>query len=176
MRTCSAGVGQKELACCGERVTAHQVLGLKGCAPPVSFCSVRLPGRPTPPAWPLPAPCHLVCAQIHSLMIKKTSAVTTTVLGEVKIVGLLVLSAMLLGEGKEFTMKMTLGVVLAMTGFAMYSHTKIQNFRDSMQPRVISLTANGNNSTQELVPLKSSSDSGGAIHRVASSSGAGGKV
>lgn len=113
---------------------------------------------------------------IHSLMIKKTSAVTTTVLGEVKIVGLLVLSAMLLGEGKEFTMKMTLGVVLAMTGFAMYSHTKIQNFRDSMQPRVISLTANGNNSTQELVPLKSSSDSGGAIHRVASSSGAGGKV
>ena len=31
-------------------------------------------------------------------MIKKTSAVTTTVLGEVKIVGLLVMSAMLLGE------------------------------------------------------------------------------
>ena len=36
--------------------------------------------------------------QVHSLMIKKTSAVTTTVLGEVKIVGLLILSAMLLGE------------------------------------------------------------------------------
>lgn len=36
--------------------------------------------------------------QVHSLMIKKTSAVTTTVLGEVKIVGLLVMSAMLLGE------------------------------------------------------------------------------
>lgn len=35
---------------------------------------------------------------IHSLMIKKTSAVTTTVLGELKIVGLLVLSALLLGE------------------------------------------------------------------------------
>ena len=33
---------------------------------------------------------------IHSLMIKKTSAVTTTVLGELKIVGLLVLSALLL--------------------------------------------------------------------------------
>lgn len=42
-------------------------------------------------------------------MIKKTSAVTTTVLGEVKIVGLLLLSAMLLGEGREFTAKMTLG-------------------------------------------------------------------
>ena len=50
---------------------------------------------------PLPA------AQVHSLMIKRTSAVTTTVLGEVKIVGLLVLSAMLLGEGKEFTVKMS---------------------------------------------------------------------
>ncbi len=35
---------------------------------------------------------------VHSLMIKRTSAVTTTVLGEVKIVGLLVLSALLLGE------------------------------------------------------------------------------
>lgn len=34
---------------------------------------------------------------VHSLMIKHTSAVTTTVLGEVKIVGLLMLSAMLLG-------------------------------------------------------------------------------
>ncbi len=31
--------------------------------------------------------------------------------GEVKIVGLLLLSAMLLGEGKEFTLKMTLGCV-----------------------------------------------------------------
>ena len=35
---------------------------------------------------------------IHSLMIQKTSAVTTTVLGEVKIVGLLLLSALLLGK------------------------------------------------------------------------------
>jgi hypothetical protein len=53
-------------------------------------------------------------------MIQKTSAVTTTVLGEVKIVGLLVLSAMLLGEGKEFTVKMTVGCLLAMGGFALY--------------------------------------------------------
>lgn len=48
----------------------------------------------------------LVCSSIvalsynvvHSLMIQKTSAVTTTVLGEIKIVGLLLLSALLLGE------------------------------------------------------------------------------
>lgn len=35
--------------------------------------------------------------QVHSLMIQRTSAVTTTVLGEVKILGLLVLSAAVLG-------------------------------------------------------------------------------
>lgn len=35
---------------------------------------------------------------VHSMMIQKTSAVTTTVLGEVKIIGLLILSAVLLGE------------------------------------------------------------------------------
>ena len=35
---------------------------------------------------------------VHYLMIQMTSAVTTTVLGEVKIVGLLLLSIMLLGE------------------------------------------------------------------------------
>lgn len=35
---------------------------------------------------------------VHYLMIQMTSAVTTTVLGEVKIIGLLVLSVLLLGE------------------------------------------------------------------------------
>jgi hypothetical protein len=34
---------------------------------------------------------------VHYLMIQRTSAVTTTVLGEVKIIGLLLLSALLLG-------------------------------------------------------------------------------
>lgn len=62
---------------------------------------------------------------VHSLMIKRTSAVTTTVLGEVKIVGLLMLSALLLGEGKEFNFKMVVGCTTAMVGFCMYSHTKI---------------------------------------------------
>lgn len=39
---------------------------------------------------------------VHSLMIQKTSAVTTTVLGEVKIIGLLLLSAILLGKTCSF--------------------------------------------------------------------------
>lgn len=35
---------------------------------------------------------------VHSLMIHKTSAVTTTVLGQVKIIGVIVTSALVLGE------------------------------------------------------------------------------
>ena len=49
-----------------------------------------------------------------------------TVLGEVKIVGLLILSAMILpGESSQFTAKMTVGCVLAMLGFCLYSNTKL---------------------------------------------------
>lgn len=66
---------------------------------------------------------------VHSLMIKRSSAVTTTVLGEIKIVGLLILSALILDEGKEFTTKMLIGCVLAMVGFVMYSQTKIEKLR-----------------------------------------------
>ena len=35
---------------------------------------------------------------VHSLMIQRTSAVTTTVLGEIKIVGLMLASYLILGE------------------------------------------------------------------------------
>ena len=49
-----------------------------------------------------------------------------TVLGEVKIVGLLILSAIVLpGESSQFTAKMTVGCVLAMLGFCLYSNTKL---------------------------------------------------
>lgn len=49
-----------------------------------------------------------------------------TVLGEVKIVGLLILSAAILpGESSQFTARMTAGCVLAMLGFCLYSNTKI---------------------------------------------------
>ena len=41
---------------------------------------------------------------VHSEMIKRTSAVTTTVLGEVKIVGLMVLSILLLGAWPYYRM------------------------------------------------------------------------
>lgn len=54
------------------------------------------------------------------------SVLQVTVLGEVKIVGLLILSAIILpGESAQFTAKMTVGCVLAMLGFCLYSNTKL---------------------------------------------------
>ncbi len=94
------------------------------------------------------------------MLIKQTSAVTTTVLGEIKIVGLMVLSALLLGEGKQFTVKMTVGCVLASVGFCMYSHTKIVAFRSKDLVKV-------EGSEEELAPLQMM-QAGSAASRAAS--------
>lgn len=77
---------------------------------------------------------------VHSLMIKRTSATTTTVLGMVKIVGLLLLSAFLLGEGRELTPSMLLGCAVALTGFGLYSHARLVGGRAAAS-RLISLDA-----------------------------------
>jgi hypothetical protein len=81
-------------------------------------------------------------------MIKKSSAVTTTVLGEIKIVGLLILSALILDEGKEFTPKMMVGCGMAMLGFIMYSQIKIEKIRSTNAPLPFSSTVD-----QETKPL-----------------------
>lgn len=52
----------------------------------------------------------------HSLVIKATSSVTTTVISEMKIVCVLVLSAVLLGEGSVWTARMMVGVTAAILG------------------------------------------------------------
>ncbi|KAK9801412.1 hypothetical protein WJX73_008430 [Symbiochloris irregularis] len=62
---------------------------------------------------------------VHSLMIQQTSAVTTTVLGEAKIVGLMILSYLLLGEKRVFTLRLTAGCTIAILGFCLYSHFKL---------------------------------------------------
>ncbi|PNH12388.1 putative sugar phosphate/phosphate translocator [Tetrabaena socialis] len=62
---------------------------------------------------------------IHSLVIKVTSSVTTTVIGEMKIVLLLLLSAIVLGESDVWTTKMMIGCTTAVLGFCMYSHAKM---------------------------------------------------
>lgn len=71
---------------------------------------------------------------IHYLVIKMTSAVTTTVLGEMKIVLLLILSAIMLGEGKEWTPRMTCGTLMAIGGFCLYSHIKLKAMSASTLP------------------------------------------
>lgn len=93
---------------------------------------------------------------VHSLMIKRSSAVTTTVLGEIKFVGLLILSALILDEGKEFTPKMLLGCLLAMGGFLMYSQTKINKLRSQTDGRATlpSISREASTSTFEREPLK----------------------
>lgn len=62
---------------------------------------------------------------VHSLVIKVTSSVTTTVLGEMKIIFILILSSLWLGESDIYTAKMLLGVTVAMLGFIMFSHAKL---------------------------------------------------
>lgn len=93
---------------------------------------------------------------VHSLMIKRSSAVTTTVLGEIKIVGLLILSALILDEGKEFTPKMLVGCLLAMAGFLMYSQTKIEKIRSSAGDRATlpTISRETSSSSFEREPLK----------------------
>ncbi len=88
---------------------------------------------------------------VHYLVIQRTSAVTTTVLGEVKIVAIIVLSAVVFGarprprllgglesgaagltapraaagEGRAMTPRAALGCAAALLGFGLYSHAKL---------------------------------------------------
>ncbi|GIL72975.1 hypothetical protein Vretimale_4622 [Volvox reticuliferus] len=62
---------------------------------------------------------------IHSWVIKATSSVTTTVIGEMKIVLILLLSAIVLGESEVWTVKMMIGCTTAILGFCMYSHSRL---------------------------------------------------
>lgn len=57
---------------------------------------------------------------VHYLVIRSTSSVTATVLGEMKIVTILVLSAILLGESSIWTLQMLVGCTVAILGFCMY--------------------------------------------------------
>ncbi|KAK9821748.1 hypothetical protein WJX81_002035 [Elliptochloris bilobata] len=62
--------------------------------------------------------CALTYNVVHYLMIQRTSAVTTTVLGEIKIVAILMLSALVFGEGRLMTLRMALGCAVALLGRA----------------------------------------------------------
>lgn len=64
---------------------------------------------------------------VHVLTIKVMSSVTTTVIGEMKIVMILLLSAALLGEDNMWTIHMVVGCTTAIIGFCLYSHAKLQS-------------------------------------------------
>eukprot|EP00192_Tetraselmis_astigmatica_P025118 CAMPEP_0117698506 /NCGR_PEP_ID=MMETSP0804-20121206/29794_1 /TAXON_ID=1074897 /ORGANISM="Tetraselmis astigmatica, Strain CCMP880" /LENGTH=326 /DNA_ID=CAMNT_0005512819 /DNA_START=352 /DNA_END=1329 /DNA_ORIENTATION=- len=70
---------------------------------------------------------------VHHLMIQWTSSVAITVIGEVKIMILLALSALLLDEAKVWTPAMSMGFVLALAGFCMYSQVKLSALNQRRQ-------------------------------------------
>lgn len=63
---------------------------------------------------------------VHGIAIKLTSATTTTVIGQGKILALMLLSAVLLGERDFNNAKTVLGGAVAMVGFTMYSLERIR--------------------------------------------------
>lgn len=79
----------------------------------------------------------LVYNLVHVLVIKRVSGVTTTVIGEVKIVALLILSALLLDEAKYYNPQMLFGCTLAVIGFIAYSHTKLMASKYYVLPQSV---------------------------------------
>jgi hypothetical protein len=72
------------------------------------------------------APLHFGSMHRCGAACESPPAAQVTVLGEVKIVGLLILSAAILpGESSQFTARMTVGCVLAMLGFCLYSNARM---------------------------------------------------
>ncbi|WPT11446.1 Putative sugar phosphate/phosphate translocator [Picochlorum sp. SENEW3] len=66
---------------------------------------------------------------VHALVIQKTSAVTSTVLGQIKIIGLLLAAAVILEERKEFSPRMLTGCFLTLIGFFLYSRVEIARLK-----------------------------------------------
>jgi len=62
---------------------------------------------------------------IHTELVGHVGPVTTTVLGQVKIVSLMLLSMFVFGERKIFSMDMMWGCVLSVVGFCMYGWARM---------------------------------------------------
>jgi drug/metabolite transporter (DMT)-like permease len=66
---------------------------------------------------------------VHMLMVRYTSSVGVTVVGAVKIMGLMGLSVVVLGEASQLTLKMAGGMSVAGAGFLLYTWSKLKAMR-----------------------------------------------
>lgn len=93
-----------------------------------------------------------VCYNLaHASMIKHITAVATTVIGQIKIVILLVLSAFMLGEGSEFTPKMTVGCVMALAGLAAYGHIKLREAKQQSYHVQLDMSRSTTNDDKQFI-------------------------
>lgn len=63
---------------------------------------------------------------VHNELVHIVGPVTTTVLGQVKIVSLMILSGILFGDGRDFSSKMKIGCFMAVAGLGIYSAAKVK--------------------------------------------------
>jgi len=63
---------------------------------------------------------------VHFALVGHTSAVTTTVLGNIKVALLILCSRVLFGETKDWTLSMVFGALIALGGFGLYSFARIK--------------------------------------------------
>lgn len=63
---------------------------------------------------------------VHYALVAITDPVSTCVLGQIKVIAIMVLSAACLGEGRDFTPPMIAGCICAVLGFSFYSWARVQ--------------------------------------------------
>lgn len=62
---------------------------------------------------------------VHTELVGHVGPVTTTVLGQVKIVSLMILSVLMLGENTSYSVSMIFGCVLSFIGFSLYGWARM---------------------------------------------------
>jgi len=63
---------------------------------------------------------------VHFALVGATSAVTTTVLGNIKVALLILCSRVLFGETKDWSLSMIFGAFVALIGFGLYSFARVK--------------------------------------------------
>ena len=63
---------------------------------------------------------------VHFALVGATSAVTTTVLGNIKVALLILCSRVLFGETKDWSVSMVFGAFVALAGFGLYSFARVK--------------------------------------------------